>query len=431
MRVGAGTLAIAAAWSTMASAQVLIEPGKLPRLVERLDPRPDDHPLACEVTPTPPALDFALHLQTGYLYHVSLDQFQGAGHKWIVMTEVTPVSGEAVPARLIDTVELPAVSQRGAESEGRGAFLVGEGRYRVRWMLFDESGRVCRKQWEVDTARRTEGRAVSPLTAPGAVADRAFRGLRKTESAKPEKETGQLTILLDAAPFVPGISARSALRPRDRSILLGALSALLETLPATPVRLIAFNLEQQRVLYRNESTTSNALGELALALQELELAKVDLNVLERPAGHLDVISNLINAELHAKPAPAAVLFLGPQERYRDAVPLSQLTAGRSTSPRFLFFRFETRWPQERLGFPALGGRSNSRNRVYRADAPAGPVINNDDDALLAPRRVPLPMEADTISRTVHELGGKTIDLRTPVDLAKALEELRKQLASHR
>ena len=67
----------------------------------------DQRPLACEVRPIQPVLNFGLRFQAGYLMRVPLRQFAGPGHRWYVLVRITPQSGEARPVHLLSVVSLP------------------------------------------------------------------------------------------------------------------------------------------------------------------------------------------------------------------------------------------------------------------------------------------------------------------------------------
>ena len=53
---------------------------------------------------------------------------------------------------------------------------------------------------------------------------------------------------------------------RDRILLLGTLASLLERVPTTSVRLVVFNLDQQRELYRQDGFSTPGFNEVARSL---------------------------------------------------------------------------------------------------------------------------------------------------------------------
>src|SRR5262249_7974223 len=138
-----------------------------------------------------------------------------------------------------------------------GAFLLGEGKYLVALKAFDEQGRGCVKQWKVEGKRRHEERDIKLAMEPGTVSDLAGRGAAVNHLDVDDAPPVRLTVLLHAAPV---IAFRTRLSGRDRVMLLGTLSALLQRIPASNVRLIVFNLDQQRELFRRDHFTLESLG---------------------------------------------------------------------------------------------------------------------------------------------------------------------------
>ena len=58
-------------------------------------------------------------------------------------------------------------------------------------------------------------------------------------------------------------------------------------MPARSVRLVVFNLDQQKTLLRQDALAPGALGRVAQALNGTELGLVDYHVLQNPHGHMD------------------------------------------------------------------------------------------------------------------------------------------------
>lgn len=143
----------AAAW-----AQSIVDPRDIPFVMSRFEPRGDDRPLACSVTPFAPTLNFSFRIEAGYIVRVPMSQFFGPGHLWFILLRVTPEGGGGKPVFLASRTRLPDAPKTKVEVELGGGYLLGEGRYRVRWMMLDDMGRVCRKEWRIET-KAVEGRA--------------------------------------------------------------------------------------------------------------------------------------------------------------------------------------------------------------------------------------------------------------------------------
>src|SRR5260370_13131819 len=140
-------LAVVLLTSTALSGQTLLEPSKVPAAEKYFASLENDKPLHCQVRPIPPRLNFSFRLQAGYVVSVPLKQYFGSGHALGILSRVTPEGGD--PAYFASGIKLPDIPKTKNEMELDGVYLVGEGRYTVDFVLFDEASRVCRKSWRV------------------------------------------------------------------------------------------------------------------------------------------------------------------------------------------------------------------------------------------------------------------------------------------
>jgi hypothetical protein len=314
-------------------AQTIIDPARLPTALREFEAQPSDRALRCQVTPMHPGLDFSFRFQTGYSVAVPMQQYFGPAHGWAIVTRVTPENGP--PVYLGARVRLPDVPVTTVVTDTFGGFLVGPGKYKVEWALYDDEGRVCRKQWKIEAKLKFGERHVKPSIPPHIVADFGGNGLPQTPAPPLDAPPFRLTVLLHAAPISP---RRMHLRANDRILLVSTLSALLDRAQATSVRLAVFNFDKQRVIYSNEDFKLKSMGEVNQALNRLELDTVDVQTLQRPLGYIDLLASLIGNETAAAKPSDAVVFLGPAARYIDKLPLSSL----DTPPegmRFYYFQY--------------------------------------------------------------------------------------------
>ena len=362
-----------------AGAQTIVDPARLSRVARDFAPGEHEARLRCDVTPLHPALNFGFRFQAGYVVRVPMSQYSGPGHAWVFVTRITPEGGQ--PVYLAGRARLPSVPPTRAELEAGGVYLLGEGRYRVAWKISDDSGRVCRKEWNIDASLRHSERNVKVALPPGAVTDFSLHGVARAEDLKDDAAPIRLTVLLHAAPISP---RRTRVGARDRGLLLGALSSLLERVPVRSVRLVVFNLDQQRELYRQEGFTLQSFGRMAQSFDTLQLDLVDYRVLQKRSGHLDLLADLVNGELKAREPSDVVLFLGPLARFTEKVPSQELETPQGSPPRFYYLQC----------------------RQFFGMAPAA-----------------LP---DSISRAVARMKGKTIIINSPGDLAKGIDQIERK-----
>ena len=360
-----------------APAQNVLNPARLSDSLKDFDRGFRDLPLQCEVTPIRPALNFGFRFQAGYAVRVPMAQYRGPGHGWTLLTRITPEGEGQKPVYLGARIRLPDIPPTKMELQLDGGYVLGEGRYDVAWKMVDDSGRVCSHRWKIDARLSRGERKVKIALPPSTVTDFALRGVprtRQTDDAAPIR----LTVLMHAAPLNP---RRTRLGPRDHMMLLGTLSSLLERIPVRSVRLVVFNLDQQKELYRQEPFAPEALGQVARSIGGLELGKVDYGVLRNRVGHLDLLADLVNGELGAKELADVVLFVGPQARTVDQVPRDELERPQGAKPRFFYFQYRPFMLQQQASLP------------------------------------------DSINNAVNRLKGRTLIIRTPGEFARAIDQI--------
>jgi hypothetical protein len=355
--------------------QFVVNPERLPAALRNLEWRPDDQALNCSVSMVRPSLNFGFRFQSGYVVRVPMNQYRGKGHRWSILARVTPEGGK--PVHFLSRYNLPEIPRTNTELEVGGGYLVGEGKYRVVWKLQDETGRVCRKQWSFEAKRSRSENKVKVGMPPHTVdsfANWTVGIRRELDDAAPIR----LTVLMHAAPASP---RRTRMSARDRMLLLGTFESLLDRLPTSSLRLVVFNLDQQRELYRQDQFAASNFNELAQSLDKLELDSVDYHVLQNPRGHVDVLADIINGEVNAERPSDVVLFLGPMSRYVDRLPDSAVSRPAAGGPQFFYFQY--------------------RSPFLRMQA-----------------TVP-----DVIHKAVQKLKGKVVIIHTPGDFAKGIDQV--------
>ncbi len=383
-------LAVAAA-----SGQSVVDPARISASLKSFERRADDRPLRCDVAPIRPRLNFNFRLEAGYVVRVPMSQYSGPGHGWGVLARITPQGGNRQPVYLANRVRLPSVPPTRVIWETGGFYVLGEGRYHVSWQMFDDIGRVCRKEWDINAKLGGNERHVKVTMPPYAVTDMALRGVAVVHEAD-DVAPLRLTVLLHAAPLIP---RRTRLAVRDRFMLLSTLSSLLERVPARFVRLVLFNLAQQKELYRQEDFRLESLGDVAQALEGVQLQTVDYRVLRNRTGYLDLITDLVNREVSAQPTSDVVVFLGPEAPYSDKLRRGQI---------------------ETLQGAATGGPGGR---------PEGRPGGTRPRFLYLQYRLPVFQQAtlaDCITRAVAGVKGKTVVIHTPGEFARAIEQIERR-----
>ena len=375
-------LILALAACTAAPAQSIVNPNRARSVIAQLEGgQAGEQALRCEVSAIKPSLNYSFRYQAGYMVTVPMNQYIGSGHGWTMLTRITPEGGDRKPVYLMSRIPLPQVPKTNVEVRVGGGYLLGEGAYNVRWMMLDDSGRVCRKSWRVDVHLSRADRQVKVAMPPDTVWEIGLRGSRTLPRGTDDAAPLRLTIFLHTAPLFP---RRTRMRPNDMVTLMSTVSSLLERVPARSVRLVLFNLDQQKELYRKEGFLLQDMAQVSQAMTNIELGLVDFQVLQNKRGHVDLLTELVNREIEAQPPSDVVLFLGPA----DAV-----------------FR------------PRAAGR------IWRSrrDTGRSSTTFNSPRSSVSRRATP----TDTIKSALSRLGGKTILIHTPGEFAKAIERLEK------
>jgi hypothetical protein len=283
-----------------------------------------------------------------------------------------------VAVYLVDRQRLPQIPKTNVELRFGGNYLGGEGSYDVTWMMVDDRQRVCRKSWRVDVRRGRGERNVKVAMPEHAVWDVSLRGAILAPAPNPDDASAvRLTILLNAAPL---FQRRTRLRGGDVGTLISSVTSLLERLPTRGVRLVVFNLEQQKELYRNPDFKLANMPAVAAAMNAIDLSTVDYKVLQNRRGHVDLLADIVNQEIQAETPSDLVLVIGPTSKFIDRVPASLLRAPVGPAPKFVNVQI----------IPLM----------------------------LTPSTLP-----DVIHNAIAKLGGKTVPVHSPGEFAKVIARL--------
>ena len=392
--------------------QSLVEPERVAAMRQAFEAAVSAPRLRCQISPVRPALSFGFRFQNGYTIDTPLAQFLGSGHGLTVHTRVTAEGRE--PVYLTQTEALPAVPETKLEVETAGTFVVGEGKYGLEVLVEDDLHRFCRGAWQIQARRTGSERQLKPTTPPGAVEELSAGGPLLPDPKSPRldfssKRIARLTILVHAAPLSPNLSQ---LQPTDVQRLVDSLSSLLRELPAQKTRLIAFNLDQRAVIFRTEGFEANQMDELTAALNHLELGLVDYRTLRERPEPIDLLLGLVQAELRDPKPPDALIVLGPRTRMLDDVPAVAVGKRPAVGPPIFGLQYRFNRPLVPGQGPYSGGS-------------LGPVPSRPGPLRAGGERLPgklqPPAAVDTIERLVSRLKGQTIPIRTPHDLADAIQ----------
>ncbi|MBV8844364.1 MAG: hypothetical protein JO307_16275 [Bryobacterales bacterium] len=412
---GRSLVLLAASLCAAASAQRIARKDNIANLAARLDPRPGDKSLTCEIQPIHPALNFGFRYQAGYFFGVRLSEFDGRRHRWTALTHITPEQSNAEEFYLIASGRFPAAPKDThlnprLKAQAGGAFWLGEGRYKVKWLLQDDLGRVCRKEWNIEARLGHNDRKIKLTVVPNTVEALSWKGFSNQEQPSDDTGVSRLTVLLDAAPRRVRRNSPANLSFADELQLVGAMAELLHDIPSRWVRVVAFSLDQQKEVFRRDEFRMDDIDQLAEALNGLRLGQVDSSVLRDAGGRVRLLSGILNREI-SDPDPASmVILLGPEERYGDKMPVQALSDPAPAGPRFFYVQCK---PAPMLA--TLPGFDLGRG---------GAVNGAPSEFVAAPSS--FSAQSNLIQSAVKRLQGESFVVYTPGQFAKAVERIQRE-----
>lgn len=365
---------------------MLLEGADAAKVNQILETLPSTATLKCTIHEWKPFLDFSFRFEAGYFVHCPFHEFGGKESKVAVYTRVIPQGGPPVvmadlllvPAVPADIVAKTNLKRLRAELDMSGGFAVGEGSYQADVLVTDDRNRFCRKHWSFK-AELNRSQSSIPVALEAKSVSHIWPDPWDGKLA--ESGTGyRVTILLDAVPMNPG---ESKLRVWDRAFLMQSLRSVLQHLPCESVRLVAFNLDQQKELYREEHFDTESFRELSRTLRTSELGTVSYKALQRGPAGVSFVSDLARKEMADPQRSDVVIFLGPTVRMNQRV---SANFANTTHPHFFYFEY----------FPFLG-----------ASFP------------------------DSIQHLTSALQGTTYQVHSPADFGKAMQKMLAQLDRER
>jgi hypothetical protein len=120
--------------------------------------------------------------------------------------------------------------------------------------------------------------------------------------------------------FAPQNARSVNLRPSDTAALVSILRSISREPRIGRFSLVAFNMQEQRVVFRQADADRIDFPKLGEALGGLKLGTVDLARLGQKHGETEFLTDLIKAEMaESKSRPDAVVFAGPKVMLEENV----------------------------------------------------------------------------------------------------------------
>jgi hypothetical protein len=281
--------------------------------------------IGCTATPAKPVLGFDLKFHTGYDVSVPLKELAGADNVLTMVFRVTAEGKPDDPVSFSQRVSVPSIED---EAKGdaflQGTFDVGEGKYHVSWLMRDRGERVCSSNWDIDASLPGRDKQMA-LDIPAGVVQAAEKEPFKQEPPVARRDgDGPLNVKV-MINFAPQEASSATLQPLDTNALVSILRSIAREPRIGKFSVVAFNMQEQRIIYRQHEAAQIDFPALGEALKALNLGTVDFKLLSQKHGETEFLANLITNEMKSESdAPDAVIIAGPKVMVDAPVPQDAL-----------------------------------------------------------------------------------------------------------
>ena len=138
-------------WVSLAHGQVLLNTslsGGAVRLLNSdqavLEAGENRDDLPCSVVSLKPVLGFDLRFHSGYEVSVPLRELSGSENLLTILFRVSSLEPAGSPIYFIHRMKVPPIEDDAkGDAYFQGGFDLGEGKYKVEWLMRDRTERVC------------------------------------------------------------------------------------------------------------------------------------------------------------------------------------------------------------------------------------------------------------------------------------------------
>jgi hypothetical protein len=289
--------------------------------------------LPCSLQPDKAYLGFDMRFHAGFDVQVPLRELAGNENTLTMLFRVTP-DGQRENARyFVQRVKVPQIEE---EAKGdtylEGGFDLGEGKYKVDWLMRDRAERVCAHSWDVEAALPPRDRQIALVVPPNVV--EPMHGDQFQPEPAVQKEPGEGLHVKIVMNFAPQRATASSLKPTD----LAALLAILRTLARDPrigkFTLVAFNMNDQKVFHRQSLVDRIDFPTLGKSMNQIAVGTVSLKNMVEKHSTTNFLAKLIADECGPNTNADAVVFAGPKALLDQNVNSDEMKALELSFPVF-------------------------------------------------------------------------------------------------
>jgi hypothetical protein len=291
-------------------------------VLESDDARKD---LPCTVVQRKAELGFDLRFHTGYDVTIPLKELSGSGELLTILFRVYSQDDPSRANYFVQHFQVPPL-----EEDARGDALlqggvdIGEGKYHIDWLMRDRGERLCSSRWDVEAALPPKDKPMALFLTANQIAESVPEPFVEEPTPREPAGDGEGINIKLLVNFAPQDKLSAALQRTDTDALVSILRAIERDPHVSRISLVAFNMEESRVVYRQDAAEHINFPALGKALQSMKLGTVNVAKLEQKHSETDFLEDLIQKEVGQNTHPDAVIFAGPKAMLDADVPQGDL-----------------------------------------------------------------------------------------------------------
>ncbi|MFL6414319.1 MAG: acetyltransferase [Bryobacteraceae bacterium] len=288
---------------------------------ESSEPRKD---LPCSVMGRKAELGFDLRFHSGFDVTIPLRELSGDGSTLSVVFRVYAQDNKEHATYFVQHFRVPVVEDEAkGDATLQGMVDVGPGKYRVDWLMRDKFERVCSSSWDVEASLSPRDQPMPLFIDPGQITESQPEPFINDSASLPSRQADGVNLKL-LVNFAPQDSTSPTLQRSDTEALVSILKTIQRDTHVGRLSLVAFNIGENRVVYRQETADRIDFPALGKALQTMKLGTVNVAKLGEKHSETDFLEELIETEVGNNAHPDAVIFAGPKAMLTADVPQEDL-----------------------------------------------------------------------------------------------------------
>ncbi|MCL4782034.1 MAG: acetyltransferase [Bryobacterales bacterium] len=302
-------------------------------------PRSD---LRCKVERSDAVLGFDMNFHAGYHVDLPLSEVGSGDNILSVLFRVYPVDQPREKRYFSQRFRVPDFPEV-AEDETvkgsaylEGSVLAGPGKYKVDWLMRDRRERVCASSWTFEVQPYTKEEALPITLTPGVVRAPPAHPFQDFHDQRVPKDASRASLHVKLlVNFAPLNSKSAVLQPVDLAALLSIVKSVARDDRVGQISVVAFNVREQRVLYRQTAVDHVDYEAIGKAIDSLQQGTIRYSLLADKNSDTRFLTNLITTEMSSESPLDAMVFVGPKVMLDENPPVDLLSdAGHVEFPLF-------------------------------------------------------------------------------------------------